>query len=97
MFDQMKKLMEMKRQADQIKRELEAIVIETHSVAGIKMTIDGAQKFKSISLDEELLAKENKKNLEAMLLRSINHALTQSQSKAAEKMKDSVGFNFPGL
>ena len=96
MFDQMKKLMEMKRQADQIKRKLENERIEI-SDSGIRIMIDGAQKFKSIEVDSSLISIDNKKNLEASILKSINQAISQSQVVAAGKMKELVGLDIPGL
>jgi DNA-binding protein YbaB len=97
MFDQMKKLMEMKKQADQIKRELETIHLETEHVTGIHITVDGAQKIKKISIADDFLSVDNKERFEAQLLKSINYALSQSQAKAAEKMKSSMNFNLPGF
>ena len=96
MFDQMKKLMEMKRQADQIKRKLEEERIEVNE-GGIKISIDGAQNFKAIEVDSSLINIDNKSNLEKLLLKSINQAIAQSQAVAAGKMKEMAGLNIPGL
>lgn len=96
MFDKMKQLMEMKRQADQIKKELDAVVVENNDVSGIKIVINGAQKFKSIQIDESLLQSGNKLKLENDLLRGLNGAVKQSQNVAAQKMKDIMP-GFPGM
>lgn len=92
MFDKMKQLMEMKKQADRIKRELDAEVIDVEN-SGINIKINGSQNFQSIELDEGALSAENKLKLEADLLSAVNQAINQSQQVAAEKMKSQL----PGL
>ena len=88
MFGKMKDLMEMKRQADRLKRELDSLLTESQSVPGVKITINGSQNFKSIDIDENLLRPENKLRLQNDLLRSVNAAIKESQQLAAHKMKD---------
>ena len=46
MFDKMKQLMELKKQADQIKRELDAALVDVQEVNGIKISITGSQNFR---------------------------------------------------
>jgi len=87
MLDKMKQLMEMKRQADVIKRELDAVTVDVQDVRGIRITINGSQNFRSIEIDETLLNAANKARLQADLLRSLNAAIGKSQGVAAQKMK----------
>ncbi len=96
MLDKIKQLMEVKKQSDQIKRELDAVSVEVCEARGIKITISGSQQFKSIEIDENLVDKDNKARLEGELLRSLNAAIRQSQNLAAQKMK-SVMPGFPGI
>ena len=96
MFDKMKQLMEMKKQADQIKRELDSASVDVQEVRGIKITISGSQNFQSLEIEEGLLNAQNKKRLETDLLRSLNAAIHRSQAVAAQKMK-AVMPGFPGL
>ena len=93
MFDQMKKLMEMKRQADQLKKELDAMTVECEDIHGIKIVMNGSMDVKSIEINEQLLSSGNKNRLENDLLRSFNAAIKKAQMKAAENMKGM----FPGL
>ena len=86
MFDKMKQLMEMKKQAEVIKRELDAATVEVEDVRGIKIVITGSQNFRSLEIDEGLLTGANKGRLEADLLRSLNTAIKKSQGVAAKKM-----------
>ena len=97
MFDKMKELMEVKRQAEGLKRELDAANIEVTEVRGIKIVINGAQNFKSVEIDGELLNSENKKRLESDLMRALNSAIKKAQNLAAQKMKAMTGLNIPGL
>ena len=96
MFDKMKELMEMKKQADQIKRELDAENVESTDVRGIKIVINGSQEFKTIEIDESLINPANKQKLQNDLLRSMNGAIRKSQNIAAQKMKNMMP-GFPGL
>lgn len=96
MLDKMKQLMEIKRQADMIKRELESASVEVTEVPGIRIVVTGAQQFKSVEIDEALVATGNKSRLQADLLRSLNAAVKKSQVMAAQKMKD-VMPGFPGM
>ena len=97
MIDQVKKIMEMKKQADILKKELEAMIIEVQETRGIKVVVNGAQIFQSINIEEGLLNAGNKNRIQMDLLRSINTAVKRSQQAAANKMKNMPGFNLPGL
>ncbi len=97
MFDKMKALMDMKKQAEGLKRELDSANIEVSEVRGIKIVISGSQNFQSIEISPELLNGENQKRLENDLLRALNSAIKKSQNLAAQKMKAMTGFNIPGL
>jgi len=95
MFDKMKQLMEMKKQADRIKRELDSSTVEAVE-SGIKIVMTGSQTVQSVVIDEANLKAENKSRLERDLTRTINSAVKKSQALAAEKMKE-VMPGFPGL
>ncbi len=98
MFDQMKKLMEMKKQAEKIKRELEASLIEVNDVAGMKIVIDGSQQFHSIEVDESFLSSDKKQLLQKELLKGVNKAIAKSQTLAAQQMKQAMGLGgLPGF
>ena len=96
MLDKMKQLMEMKRQADQIKKQLDTISVDVEEINGIKIQISGSQQIQGIEIDPSHLHAENKERFEKDLLRSLNAATKQSQKVAAEKMK-SVMPNLPGM
>ncbi|MCK4882765.1 MAG: YbaB/EbfC family nucleoid-associated protein [Candidatus Omnitrophica bacterium] len=96
MFDKMKELMEMKKQADRIKRELDASTVEVNEVKGVRIVVSGSQNFQSLEIDETLVNRGDKERLERDLLRSVNAAIRQSQSLAAQKMK-AVMPGLPGM
>ena len=93
MFDKMKQLMDMKKQADRLKKELDAVTLDIAEVKGIKIAITGAQEIRSIEIDEALLTPANKKRLESDLMRSLNAATKKVQQVAAQKMMAAM----PGL
>jgi len=93
MFDKMKQMMEMKRQADAIKRELDAMIVDVEEIRGINIRISGSQNFQSLQIDSGLIAEANKAKLESDLLRSMNAAIKKSQTMAAQKMASLM----PGL
>jgi len=96
MFDKMKQLMELKKQAEQLKSELHRTQIEVNEVPGIRISISGSQDFSSIEIDEQLLSVENKAKIESELLQSINAAVKKSQDLAAQKMQGIMP-GLPGL
>ena len=96
MFDKMKELMEMKRQAERIKKELDAAVVEVNEVSGIRIVINGSQTFRSLEIDDAFIQSNNKKQLETNLLRGVNEAIKKSQNLAAQKMK-AVLPGLPGM
>ena len=94
----MKKLMEMKQQAEKIKRKLEASLIEVKDVDGLTIVIDGAQNFHSLTVDERFLTAERKQSLEKDLVKGLNRAIAKSQALAAEQMKQAMGLGgLPGF
>ena len=93
MFDKMKQLMDMKKQADQLKRELDAVTLDVADVKGIKISITGSQEIRAIDIEESMLTPANKKRLETDLMRSLNAATKKVQQVAAQKMMAAM----PGL
>jgi len=97
MFDKVKEMMEFRKKADRLKKELEATKIEVNEARGIKLVINGAQIVQSIDIDESLLAPGTKNRIQMDLLKSFNNAVKKSQQAAANKMKNIPGLNLPGM
>jgi len=94
MFDKMKQLMEFKKRAEELKRELDQATVEVDE-GGIKIIITGSQQFKSVDIAVDLLKDKNK--LENNLIQNLNAAIGKSQMIATQKMKGISGLNIPGM
>lgn len=97
MFDKMKALLDAQKNMREIKRQLEAATFEVASSDGLlKITMSGAQEVKAVSISGDL--KEVDKNkLEKSMQDVYNRSLKRAQEIAAQKMKEIVGFDLPGL
>jgi len=82
MFDKAKKLYDLKRQADAIKKELAAEVFEVDR-GDIKIVISADMKIHNLSFPEGVSEKE--------LLEAVNKALEEAQKAAAKKMQSQMG------
>lgn len=82
MFDKVKEMYELKKQADEMKKALEKEIIEVES-GDIKVVITADQKIQSIHLGDTI----DEKTLKEV----INKALEESQKVAAKKMQDMMG------
>lgn len=82
MFDKMKQMMELKKKADAIKKELENEVIEVEA-GNIKVRVSADQKIREITFGDSVDPK--------VLKEVINKAMEESQKVAAEKMKGMMG------
>ena len=95
MLDKMKELWEMKKKMDQIKKELDAVTLESEDNY-VKIGITGSQEIKSASIKADL-ATVDKAKLEASIVETVNRAINQSQKTAASKMSQMSGLNLPGM
>jgi DNA-binding protein YbaB len=93
MLDKMKQLWEMKRKMDEIKKELDGMMLASED-SMVKVSITGSQEIKSVELKCDLAA-VNKVKLEAALAETVNRAVRESQKAAAQKMSALGGL--PGL
>ncbi len=95
MFDKIKDIYKLQKQAKEIKKKLKNIHIEAES-DGITVIINGEQEIMEVKISDA--AAENKKELEKNLVKCLNKAMKKSQQIGAEMMKDVMGgLNIPGL
>lgn len=92
MFDnkinQAKQLMDLKKQADILKKELGSIIVET-DYQGVSIKIKGDQEIISVTVDG--VSQER-------FVRAFNKAVQKSQKEAAKKMRGRMdAFGLPGL
>lgn len=82
MFDKMKQMYELKKQADQMKKELQSEVIDvTHGDVTVK--VDGTQKILKLDYPESIDPDKVKD--------AINKAMDEVQKIAAKKMQGMMG------
>lgn len=94
MFDKIKDIYGLQKQAKAIKKELKNIHIEAE-VDGVVVVIDGEQEVVRVTLPEN---ETNLKKLEDSLVKAFNKAVKKSQQIAAEKMKPIMGnLNMGGM
>jgi DNA-binding YbaB/EbfC family protein len=93
MLDKMKQVWEMKKKMDEVKKELEAVVLASEDNL-VKVTITGSQEIKAVEIKCDL-ATANKARLEASLTDTMNRAVRESHKAAAQKMSALGGL--PGL
>lgn len=97
MFDKMKQLMDMQRKMQEVKRQLDEASFDVASPDGlIKITMNGAQEVKGISIQADLKTTD-KAVLEKSAKDAYNKAIKRSHDLAAEKMRSLTGLNLPGL
>jgi len=82
MFDKLKEMYELKRKADQLKKEMEAEVFDVES-GDIKVRINGVQKILKLEYPDGTDPDRVKE--------VINKAFEQSQKEMAKKMQGMMG------
>lgn len=98
-FGKMKDLYALQKKAREVQKELKNVEVEASSNDGwVTVVFNGEQHLTEISLSEEALQPENKRELEKDLKNTISQAISRAQAVAAEKMKDIAGgMGIPGL
>ena len=95
MFDKAKTLYELKKIQSALSKE--TIEVEAGNGA-VRVTINGEQKIRKITIDPEQVDTSEIHKLEKWLESAITQAITRSQQLAAEKMKSVAGgLGLPGL
>lgn len=95
MFDKVKDLYKLQKQAREIKGKLKNTHIEAEH-EGVKITINGEQEVMKVEISDEAMV--DKKRLAENLEKCFNKAIKKSQQIGAELMKDVMsGLNMPGI
>lgn len=86
MFDNLKKLMELKKTMTEVKKRLDEMVIKVESPAkNFEMTISGSQQVKEMKILTDL-KNISKEEAEKDLAELFNKAVRDSQAMAAQAM-----------
>jgi nucleoid-associated protein EbfC len=95
--DMMGKLQEMKKRAEEIKENLNAMIIQTEGASGdIKIQINGNREIKSL-LVSDALQHGNKQELEQQLISAINKAIAEADKINESEMKKAATGLLPGM
>ncbi len=90
---------EMRKQAQQIQKVLEAEVLE-HTYAGgsVKIIVRGDQKIQDIKMSPEWMASQSQDKLEAAIKDAVNQAMFEAQKMAMKKIQAmGGGLGLPGM
>ncbi len=97
MFDKIKDMYNLQKQAKQVKKELSAIHIEAE-VDGVVVVVSAEQELISIDISDEMMSLEKKVRLTKAIIEATKKAMKKAQEIAAEKMKGIMGgMGFPGV
>ncbi|PWB38730.1 MAG: hypothetical protein C3F02_02365 [Parcubacteria group bacterium] len=96
MFNKLKQINDLRKQANTIKHALAEEVIEVENRA-IKLVVDGNQDIKNLEIKPEYLHQDKKSDLEKNIKDAFSEALKKVQRKMASKMQDMGDFKLPSL
>ncbi len=100
MFNKLKQIQELRKQAKELQNNLSAETITSKSEQDlVKVTIDGNHKVKNVEIDNNLLNIESKEKLENGLQDAYNKAVDEVQKMMARKVQsgDIKMPNIPGF
>lgn len=95
----MKQAQQMQKDLKRIEEELEASIYEGNAQNGaVKCTVNGAGTLIALSIEEELIDKDNKEVIEDLLILAINQANAMAKQDRESRMGDVAGgMKIPGL
>jgi DNA-binding YbaB/EbfC family protein len=95
MFD---KLVAAKEMAENVKAKLETITVVGEAGNGkVKVLANGNRKVQSFTISQELLAPENKEELEDLLTVAVNRVLSSAENVSESEMRAMMSTMMPGL
>lgn len=87
MFDKMKQMYELQRQAKEIKKKLESVKLE-QTEGGVRVKINGALRVESLDIDPGFLSQDRKEKLETLLCKLFSEAIQEVQKRSASQSAD---------
>ena len=96
MFNKLKQFKDLRSQAKQLQNTLKDEKVEIEK-SGVKVIMDGNQEVVSISIDPEIINKENKEELEKRTKEAFNTAIEKTKKVMAKKMQSMGGLDAFGM
>ncbi len=97
MFDKQKELLQLRKKAASMQKQLRAEIIEKE-VGVVKVKVNGEQKIQSIDINAEKIEQDEIAELEGNIKAALEQAIDESQKIAAEKTKELMGgMGLPGM
>lgn len=90
MFDKVRDIYKLQKQAKQVKKELANIHIEAEE-EGVVVTVNGEMEVVKVVIPPALLTVENAEKIGSLIVVASNKAIKKAQQIAAEKMKSIMG------
>ena len=101
MFDKVKQLYDMQKQAKEMQKSVEALKIEKTGASGkIRLVMNGAFKVEELSIDESLLAPAQKAFLEKTLRDLMTEAAEEAGKASAQQamsLMKQMNLKLPGM
>jgi len=97
--DMMKQVQKMQAKMEQMQAELEEMQVEGSAGGGmVKVVANGKSDIQSITIDPEVVDKDDVEMLQDLILAAVNQAREKAQEAQAEHMSGLTGgLNIPGL
>jgi DNA-binding YbaB/EbfC family protein len=99
-FGNPQKLMKQLQQAqERVKKEIDALQVEAASGGGmVKVVMDGQKNLKSLTIDREVVSKDDVEMLQDLVTAAVNEAARKVDEAVQEKMGGlAAGLKIPGL
>ena len=97
--DMMKQVQQMQQKMADMQKQLEEMVVEGSAGGGVVRVIaNGKNEIMKITIDPEVVNKDDIEMLQDLVLAAVNQAHEKSQALQAEQMSSITGgLNIPGL
>jgi DNA-binding YbaB/EbfC family protein len=93
----MQQAQQMQRKLAKIEEELDATIYEGKN-NGVEVKVNGKNEVTEVSIDEDLLDKENKDMLQDMVMLAVNDAQAKAKADREAKMSSvTQGVRMPGM
>lgn len=87
MFDQIKDLYKLQKEAKEMQKKMKQIMVEGYSDdEDVKIKMNGLQEIDSIEIDDELMSVDNKKELVKAFIQAVKDAQKRLQKEMAKDM-----------